>query len=370
MMKTSYLYTSLLATTMAGACGSSGTTAKPSLPAMNTMGMIGSTIDPVEHGTNPYGLVIASATVGPITKGDLVICNFNDGATGTQGAGTTIVGLHPTAGAAPYRIAQDASLAGCNALTMLPDDTISVSAYTTNQNPLVTAAGVVSNPFASDTFYQPWGEAYAAAAGNKPAALYISNSMPGHGTIDRVTLSGDGQAQFTEIASGFCAAGSPGSIYAPSGLTYDEAIDTLYIVDTSSNSVIELADVSAIGADGVVAAGHCTPTPPTPVPTFSGASASKAKVIASGGMFNAPISAALLANGNLIVGNGDLSSTSSAPPNLMFEVSPNKGVVATKQVDTGNPGALFGIVATVDAQGDQLVYFNDDNMNAVMRLSK
>jgi hypothetical protein len=351
-------------------CSSSSSPVKATLPGLTSTTTIGTTIDPAEHGGNPYGLVIAPATEGLITKGDLVICNFNDGATGTEGEGTTLVGLHPTPSATPYRIARDASLAGCNALAMLPDDSVSVSAYTTNKNPVVSATGSITTPFETDAFYGPWGEAYVPAANGRPAALYVSNSNPGHGTIDRLTLSGeDGQASFTEIATGFCAAGSPGAIYAPSGLTYDAALDTLYVVDTSSNSVIALADVSAIDADGVVAAGQCAQIQPTPVPTFSGPQASKARVIASGGMFNAPISAALLDNGNLIVGNGDLSSTST-PPNLMFEISPTEGIVATKQVDEGNPGALFGIVATVDSHGDQLVYFNDDNQNTVMLLSR
>src|SRR5580658_5919715 len=84
---------------------------------------VGSTIDPINGDLNPYGLTIAPATAGLITKGDLVVCNFNDGATNTQGNGTTIIGLHPGATpAAPYRIAQSAALQGCNALAMLPDD--------------------------------------------------------------------------------------------------------------------------------------------------------------------------------------------------------------------------------------------------------
>jgi hypothetical protein len=29
---------------------------------------------------------------------------------------------------------------------------------------------------------------------------------------------------------------------------------------------------------------------------------------------------------------------------------------------------LFGLAATVDAQGNQIVYFNNDNSNAVMQL--
>jgi len=61
-------------------------------------------------------------------------------------------------------------------------------------------------------------------------------------------------------------------------------------------------------------------------------------------------------------------------PNLIFEISPvlPGGFVGQPlQVDTsGTPGALFGIVATVDGQGNQVVYFNDDNTNSVMMLTK
>jgi hypothetical protein len=351
-------------------------TVNPSiLSTLSTTGIvtIGSTLDPVEQGGNPYGLVIAPATAGLITKGDLIVCNFNDGATNTQGEGTTIVGLHPTAGATPYRIAQSAALKGCNALAMLPDDSISASAFVANQSPLVTPSGTVTTPFSADTFTGPWGQAYVAASGNNPAALYISNA---DGSIDRIALNGDAQSSFTAIATGFCGSGVPGAVFAPAGLTYDASIDTLYIVDTSSNSVVALANVSSIGANGVVADGQCgmVPAPPTPAPTFSGPSAASARVLAHGSPFIAPISAALLADGDLIVGNGDINIAGGQMPNLVVEVSPSLpgGFVGQPvQLDTsGTPGALFGIVATVDGSGNQLVYFNDDNTNSVMLLSK
>ena len=58
----------------------------------------------------------------------------------------------------------------------------------------------------------------------------------------------------------------------------------------------------------------------------------------------------------------------------MFEISPvlPGGFVGQPvQVDaSGTPGALFGIAATVDADGNQVVYFNDDNTNSVMVLTK
>jgi hypothetical protein len=337
---------------------------------------IGSTIDPIEMGGNPYGLAIAPVTSGLIAAGDLVVCNFNDGATNTQGLGTTIVGLHPTAGAMPYRIAQSPQLQGCNALAMLPDDSISAAAFGANQNALVTAAGVVNTPFSADTLGHPWGEAYVAANGQNPAALYVSNF---DGSIDRITLNGDAQTAFTQIATGFCGSGAPGAIYAPAGLSYDPSVDTLYIVDTSSNSVVAFAGVSSIAAAGVVVNGQCesttTPptatTPPTPAPTFSGPSAASARVIATGGAFVTPLSSALLSNGDLIVADADIN-IGSQMPNLVFEISPvlPGGFVGPPvQLDTGAPGALFGIVATVDAQGNQIVYFNDDNSNSVMKIT-
>lgn len=332
---------------------------------------IGSTLDPMEKGGNPYGLALAPVTAGLMTAGDLVVCNFNDGATNTQGLGTTIVGLHPAPGATPYRIAQSSKLQGCNALAMFPDGSISAAAFAANQNPLVSATGAVTTPFA-DSLAGPWGQAYVAAKGDQPAALYVADVG---GTIDRIVLNGEAQTSFVRIASGFCGSGAPGAVFAPAGLTYDASIDTLYIVDTSSNSVVAFANVSSIGSDGVVVSGQCgsLASPPTPAPTFSGPSGGSARVLAHGGPLIAPISAALLTDGDLIVTNGDINIASGQMANLAVEVSPvlPGGFVGPPlQLDTsGTPGALFGIVATADGQGNQIIYFNDDNTNSVMMLA-
>jgi hypothetical protein len=338
------------------------------LSGLSAITTIGPTPDPAEKGGNPYGLAIAPASEGLITKGDLIVCNFNDGATNTQGAGTTITGLHPAAGAKPYSIANSASLKGCNALVLLPDDSISAAAYSANLNPLVTAGGTVNNPFASHSFAAPWGEAYVAAANGAPAALYVSNA--GDGSIERITLDGDAPADFTEVIKGFCVSGAPGAIFAPAGLTYDASVDTLYVVDTSSYSVVAFKGISTFAADAVVVAGRCTGTTPTPALTFSGPSAASARVIASGGQFNAPLSAALLSDGDLLVANADINNP--ATPNLVFEISPAIGFVgAPLQLDTsGTAGALFGLAATVDGQGRDVVFFNDDNTNTVNMLSQ
>ncbi len=325
---------------------------------------IGSTLDPMEHGGNPYGLTVAMVTAGIITAGDLIACNFNDGATMTQGMGTTVIGLHPMAGAMPYRIAQSANLLGCSSLTSLPDGSLVATGSQANTTVIVSPVGNISTPFAADIFAEPWSAIYANHGGN--VYVYVSNATTG--TIDRITLNGDAQSSFTEIASGFSTnLGKPGAISAPAGLTYDAANDTLYVVDTNANRVVSLSNVSAIGTDGVMVTGT----------TFAGVSAGSAKVIASKGLLNGPISGALLVNGNLVVGNTlDPNGT-----NLLIEISPSTGIVASKNVDTGAAGAIFGIVAvpttitTMGAYGTtntktNLIYFNDDNDNTVKLLAQ
>ena len=379
----SYTYT--LNCTGSGGMGSGSSamiTVTPSvLSALSAAQMmtIGSTVDPTNMDANPYGLAVAPITAGLITQGDLLVCNFND-VGGTQGNGTTIVGLHPTAGSQPYHIAQSTLLQGCNAITPLADASVSAAGWTSAKNPLASPAGVVSNPFTGTAITRPWGEAYVAASGGQPALLYISNApanagtLQGNGTIDRITLNGDVQSSVVEIATGFCTLGAPGSIYAPSGLTYDAAGDTLYVIDTASNSVVAIANVSAVGADGVVVNGQCAANaaPPTPALTFSGPSAASARVVAQGSPLNTPLSAALLADGDLIVGNADIGAAGPGPGvNLMIEVSPvlPGGFVGLPfQADAGAPGALFGIATAADAHGNQIIYFNDDNANAVMQM--
>jgi hypothetical protein len=383
-------YTYTLSCTGTGGSKSASTTVTvapnllSALAPTGAIATIGSTIDPINGDQNPYGLAIAPATAGLITKGDLVVCNFNDATNNAttppsgnvQGTGTTVIGLHPVVGSTPYRIAQSADLQGCNALAVLPDDSIAAAAWTANMNPLVGASGTVAAPFASDTFAGPWGEAYVAATATQPAAIYVSNAPGGGitsgGSIDRIALDEDAQTSLTEIVTGICSGGVAGSVFGPAGLTYDPASDTLYVVATSSSSVIAITGVSSLPKDGVVVSGQCSGTTPTAVPTFSGPSMASARVIAHGAPLSTPLSAALLKNGDLVVANADIGvSAASASTNLLIEVSPvlPGGFVGQPlQVDTGTPGALFGLAATVDAGGNQIIYFNDDNNNAVMQL--
>ena len=62
--------------------------------------VIGSTVDPKNGAGNPYGLTVAPVSDGDFTKGDLVVCNFNDKAN-VQGTGRSIIALHNKPGSKP-----------------------------------------------------------------------------------------------------------------------------------------------------------------------------------------------------------------------------------------------------------------------------
>ena len=305
---------------------------------------IGSTVDPMNGDQNPYGLAIAPVSWGVLTAGDLMICNFND-STNVQGNGTTIEILHPTPGSTPTRMVEDPNLKGCAALAVASDDAPWAAAFSSNLAPFYAQTGKLVSTLSAGPWNGPWGETFAPGFGSSAASYVTSNATSG--TIVRVNVAG---TEFTTIASGFTlnAGAVPGNILGASGLTYDATRDTLYVVDSNENRVVAFAGYSTLPANAIVVGSNGT---------FSGPSAASATVLFSGAPLNGPISAALLFNGDLVVGNtGD---------NLLVEISSAGAVVATQNLDTGAAGALFGIVATGTEATSTRIYFNDDNDNTV-----
>jgi hypothetical protein len=224
------------------------------------------------------------------------------------------------------------------------------SAYDANDNPVVSSSGKIIDPINSSEYAWtgPWGEAFGSGRYTK-AAFYESNADDG--SIVRINLTNP--FTFTKIARGFKVNhGVPGSILAPSGLTYDSMRDVLYVVDGADNQIVALHKPGALGADAV----QLTPY------GFAGYGAGAAEVVYAGSPLNAPISAALLFNGDLVVGN--------TGNNVLLEITPSHKIVGMKNLDSGAAGALFGIAATGSSAATTKVYFNDDNDNTVKLLSK
>jgi hypothetical protein len=306
---------------------------------------IGSTVDPTNGDQNPYGLAIAPVSAGLLTAGDLVICNFNDSAN-VQGNGTTIEILHPTPGSHPTRMVQDSNLKGCAALAIASDDSPWAAAYSANLAPFYTPAGNIVSTLAPGPWSGPWGEIFAPAFGPTGTASYVTSNATS-GTIVRANVAG---TTFTTIATGFTlnTGAVPGNILGASGLTYDATHDTLFVVDSNQNRVVAFAGYSTLAANAIVVEANGT---------FSGPSAASARVVFGGPPLNAPISAAELFNGDLVIGN--------TADNLLVEISQAGAVVATQNLDTGAVGALFGIVAVGTDASSTKIYFNDDNDNTV-----
>jgi hypothetical protein len=318
---------------------------------------IGSTIDPKLHQLNPYGLAVAPSTNGDFTKGDLVVCNFN-ASSNVQGTGYTIVALHPKTGSQPRLISDSKTLDGCDALSLGPSDDIWAAAFKADDNPIISASGQLEGNLKGKPFEHPFGQIYAGHGGASGAPAFYESNARGDGTIVRINLGSSGATEDV-IAKGFpINRGKPGSIFGPSGLAYDGKNDTLYIVDGTNNSVVAFEKVSTIPAGGIVVNKGGT--------SFSGPSASQARLVFAGPPLNGPISSALLFNGNLVIGN----TGNKSGRNVMVEMTPRGQILATRNVDKGASGALFGMVATGGNAQDVRIYFNDDNHNDLRVLER
>jgi hypothetical protein len=319
---------------------------------LKTILTIGSTIDPINGDQNPYGLAIAPVTSGSITAGDLLISNFNNGSPfNIQGLGTTVEDLHATPGSTPTRIAQDSRLTGPSALiTGTTDDFAWVSAFTANGVPIVndTASGGVVDDLTGNGLEQPWGQTFSGTKGIRGvAAFYVSNSTDG--SITRINITKKGAFTYDKIATGFSVNhGVPGTVLAPAGLTYDARADVLYIVDSNVNRLVAFSHPGNVPVGGIIV---------NPYGGFGGASGSSARVVYAGAPLNAPISAALLYNGDVVIGN--------TTNNRLLEVTPDGRLVGNKVIAKGAAGALFGIAASGTSIANQKIYFNNDNTNTV-----
>ncbi len=316
---------------------------------------IGSTIDSKHHQLNPYGLTVAPSTAGDFTKGDLVVCNFNK-KNNVQGTGYTIVALHPTRGSQPLLVSDSKTLDGCDALALGPADDIWAAAFSANDNPVLSSTGQLEVNISGKPFDRPFGQIFAAHGGASGAPVFYETNARS-GTVVRINL---GSAfTYDVIGAGFAVNdGKPGSIFGPSGLAYDDRNDTLFIVDGTNDTVVAFENVSTIPAGGITVAKDGR--------TFGGPSAANARLVYAGAPLNGPISSALLFNGNLVIGN----TGNGDGRNVMVEMTPHGTILATRNVDKGAAGALFGMVATGNNAEDVKIYFNDDNHNELRVLER
>ncbi len=318
---------------------------------------------------NPYAMAMVPASVGSLTKGDLLVDNFNNKGN-LQGMGSTIINYSPDTGKTTTFATIPATLQGCpggvgltTAMAVLKSGYVIVgsapstdgTSKTLGQGCLIIldSAGKVAGTITGADIADPWGNMAWIDDGDT-ATLFVSNAGFGTGgtntavkntaTVLRIKLNlADGKAPVvtdkTVIGSGFSAQ-PDASVFliGPTGLALGKNGE-LFVSDAINNQVVKI-DNAVTRSD----------------------SAGTGTVVTKGGKLNRPLAMVLAPNGNLVVTNG--------LDGYAVEIDPATG----KQVDTAaldtdeaqtppGSGDLFGIVLKQSGKG---FYYVEDDMNTVV----
>lgn len=381
------LIPSLVVPMLVMGCGSgynSTTTTTPSMPAaptgttitsLNTIAQVSTTVDPTNHDANPYAIVMVptSTTItvpsgATFKAGDLLVSNFSNSA-GTNGAGTTIEDITPSA-SAPAPVTFSNAVSGPVALALnanltalwvanfgaSPDGTMG-DVQVLNSKGTTFTYGNIKN----QNLWGSWGQAFnGQAVGATPAPAFFDTNVLTGGVyrlqgFPPTPSSGPNfaAATITQIGSLGHSGTNANNVVGPQGMAYVSAGDTLYVVDAVNNRIVSFSGVSTATA--------------VEQPT----------VVYSGMPLNQPAGLAINPiNGDLLVVNqGDnnlieLALPSSSSSSMYSSGSTTATVVGTKTLDptpvvNGSGSALFGLTATEDSNGHLMVYFTDDNTNTV-----
>ncbi len=327
----------------------------------NKINTVASTV-PSNGDLNPYGVAVVRRTVGDLTRGDILVSNFNNSAN-LQGTGTTIVEIAPDGNMHVFAQLNAMNLPGTcpggigltTALVALDRGWVVVGSLPTTDGSAATAqAGCLivldshGNPVQvladNDFLNGPW-DMTARDEGDK-AQLYVSTVLNGtvaangnvvhQGRVVRVDLTLPAQGMprvksLTMIGSGFAERTDPDAlVIGPTGLALGND-DTLYVADTLDNRIAAISKARTRGN-----------------------SEGRGRTVSMKGALNNPLGLALAPNGDLVAAN--------AGDGNLVEVTPRGAQVAVKLVESAGGGSLFGLAIEPNGTG---VYFVDDATNAL-----
>ena len=302
---------------------------------------------------NPYGVTVVPFDCGMLKQGDILVSDFND-ASNLQATGSSIVQVNPCTGTQSLFFDAGSPIGLTTALVALRSGFVVVgSAERTNSTPesvsngslifLDANANVVLTLTDSALLNGPWDMTVNDTDPKWPK-LFVSSVLSGivvridthvdHGTISIESI--------TKIGSGFEFRTDPAAlVIGPTGLAWDSKTDELFVADTGTNRITELDHVSTTTCDQ-----------------------GSGTTVFAGAPLAGPLGLLLTPppQSHLVTVNGD--SVTSTMPNLAVEITTHGKLVATKTLDTGLPGALFGITLTEFQKELSLVYV-DDNTNTV-----
>jgi hypothetical protein len=336
----------------------------------NTIKTIVSTV-PKNGDVNPYGVAVVQNSLGKLTKGNILVSNFNNSAN-LQGTGTTIVQITPGGQRHLFAQISASTLPGpcpggvglTTALVVLQRGWVIVGSLPTSDGTSATAQagcllvlnswGKVTETFSGARINGPW-DMTAFDAGNQ-AALFVTNVLNGtvaangnvvnRGTVLRLDLTvpaqGQGQPTVTSttvIGSGFSQRTDPAAlVIGPTGVGLSGS--TLYVADSLNNRIAAIPNALTR---------HST--------AFAG------RDVTSNGILNDPLGLTIAPNGHILTANGN--------DGFLVETTPSGSQIDTQLLDhTGTPpgaGCLFGLAVVPGGTG---VYFVDDCTNTLNLLHK
>jgi hypothetical protein len=324
---------------------------------------IASTV-PGNGDVNPYGVAVVRRSEGRLSRGDVLVSNFNDKAN-QQGTGSTIVEISPGGHQTVFAHITKAKLTGpcpggiglTTALDILPGGWVVVGSTPSTNGMAATAKagclivldnqGRVRETISGHGINGPW-DMTALSFGDRFAELFVTNVLNGtvkangavvhRGTVLRliVGLSEHRPPRVlavTKIGSGFFEKTDPNAfVIGPTGLGLGRD-GTLYVADTGENRITGIRHA-----------------------IFRRTSAGTGFVLTSGRNLNGPLGLTIAPNGDVL--------TVNAGDGQIVETSPAGVQVAHRFLNTmGSPpgsGALFGLAVAPRGSG---VYFVDDITN-------
>lgn len=330
---------------------------------------------------NPYAVVVAPVSAGKVSKGDVLVTNFNN-VSNLQGTGFTIVDYDPSTAKTALFADIPPHLAGCpggvgltTAMTMLSSGWVIVGSTPSTDGTTRTkgdgclivldSTGNVVATWHDANIDDPWGNMAVVDRGST-ATLFVSMAgfgVPGPEVVDpasgfpvtvakatvlRIDLSiGSGGPPTvrseTVIASGFGQrADRDAFLIGPTGLALGPQ-DTLFVSDALGNRIAKIPQASTrTTSDGT------------------------GETLTQGGLLRRPLAMTIAPNGDLLVIN--------ATNGQVVEIDATTGTQLYAQwIDNdqaqsppGN-GDLFGIAMAPDGKG---FYYVEDDVNALMEATQ
>jgi hypothetical protein len=347
---------------------------------LHSITTISSTI-PSNGDINPYGIFRIPRSVGHLTRGNILVSNFNNGAN-LQGTGTTLVQIAPDGTFSLFAQIDPTTLPGpcpggvglTTALVVLRSGWVIVGSLPTTDGTSGTAQagcllvldshGNVAETITDTQINGPWDMTVLDAEGGgghhvqtgdddgrNGATLFVTNVLNGtvagggqivnEGTVVRIGLrvsagSPPSVTSLTVIGSEFPERTDPAAlVIGPTGVALSKNNRTLYVADSLNNRIAAIAN-----------------------PLTRHSSGHTGSTLTSGGSLNDPLGLTLAVNGDVLTTNGN--------DGYLVETTP-RGRQKSKTLldDTGGPppgaGTLFGLV-DVPGQG---LYFVDDGSNTL-----